>query len=60
VFIKRSLKIMMFSKDFLKVSLCCDFLHCMCCFASLEVVYRSMNTIRNMLCPNLKTVCLTH
>jgi hypothetical protein len=25
VFIKHSLKIMMFSKDFLKVSVCCDF-----------------------------------
>jgi hypothetical protein len=36
VFIKRSLKIMMFSKDFLKESLCCDFLRCMCYFASLE------------------------
>ena len=32
------LKIMMFSKDFLKDSLCCDFLRCMCCFDSLEQV----------------------
>jgi hypothetical protein len=38
VFIKRSLKIMTFSKDFLKDSLCCDFLCCMCYFASLEEV----------------------
>jgi hypothetical protein len=38
VFIKRSLKIMMFSKDFLRLSLCYDFLRCMCCFASLEEV----------------------
>jgi hypothetical protein len=38
VFIKRSLKIMMFSKDFLKESLFGDFLHCMCCFASLGKV----------------------
>jgi hypothetical protein len=38
VFIEHSLKIIMFSKDFLKVSLCCDFLYCMCCFVSLEDV----------------------
>jgi hypothetical protein len=38
VFIKHSLKIMVFSKDFFKVSLCCDFLRCICCFASLEEV----------------------
>jgi hypothetical protein len=38
VFIEHSLNIMMFSKDFLKVSLCCDFLRCMYCFASLEGV----------------------
>jgi hypothetical protein len=38
VFIKRSLKIMMFSKDFLKVSLFCDFLCCMYYFASLGKV----------------------
>jgi hypothetical protein len=38
VFIEHSLMIMMFSKDFFKVSLRCDFLHCMCCFASLEGV----------------------
>jgi hypothetical protein len=38
VFIKHSLKIMVFSKDFLKVSFCCDFLRCMCCFANLEEV----------------------
>jgi hypothetical protein len=38
-FSKCSLSIvMMFSKDFHKVSLCCDFLHCMCYFASLEEV----------------------
>ena len=36
-FSKHSLKIIMFSKDSFKVSLCCDFLRCMCCFASLEV-----------------------
>jgi hypothetical protein len=35
---KNSLKIMVFSKDSFKVSLCCDFLRCMCCFASLEEV----------------------
>jgi hypothetical protein len=38
MFIKCSLKIMMFSKDFLKDSLCCDFLRYMCYFASLEEV----------------------
>jgi hypothetical protein len=38
VFIKRSLKIMMFLKDFLKESLFFDFLCCMCCFISLEEV----------------------
>jgi hypothetical protein len=38
VFIKRSLKIMMFSKDFLKASLFCDFLRCMYCFANLGKV----------------------
>jgi hypothetical protein len=38
VFIKRSLKIMMFSKDFLKESLFCDFLRCMCYFTRLEEV----------------------
>jgi hypothetical protein len=38
VFIKCSLKIMMFSKDFLKASMFCDFLHCMYCFASLEKI----------------------
>jgi hypothetical protein len=38
VFIEHSLKIMMFSKDFLKVLLCCDFLRCIRCFASLEEV----------------------
>jgi hypothetical protein len=38
VLIKCSLKIIMFSKDFLKESLFCDFLHCMCCFASLGKV----------------------
>jgi hypothetical protein len=38
VFIKRSLKIMMLSKDFLKDLSCCDFLRCMCYFASLEEV----------------------
>jgi hypothetical protein len=38
VFIEHSLNIMMFSKDFLKVLLCCDFLHCMCYFTSLEEV----------------------
>jgi hypothetical protein len=38
VFIEHSLKIMMFSKDFLKVSSCCDFLRCMCYFANLEKV----------------------
>jgi hypothetical protein len=36
VFIKHSLKIMVFSKDSFKVSLCCDFLCCMGCFTSLE------------------------
>jgi hypothetical protein len=35
---EHSLKIIMFSKDFLKVSLCCDFLRCICYFASLEEV----------------------
>jgi hypothetical protein len=38
VFIKRSLKIMMFSKDFFKDSLYCDFLCYMYCFAILEEV----------------------
>jgi hypothetical protein len=38
VFIEHSLKIMMFSKDFLKVSLCCNFLRSMYWFASLEDV----------------------
>jgi hypothetical protein len=38
VFIKCSLKIMMFLEDFLKDSLYCDFLCCMCCSASLEEV----------------------
>jgi hypothetical protein len=38
VFIEHSLEIMMFSNDFFKVSLCCDLLHCMCCFISLEEV----------------------
>jgi hypothetical protein len=38
VFIKHSLKIMVFSKDYFKVSLCCDFLRCMCYFASLVEV----------------------
>jgi hypothetical protein len=38
MFIEHSLKIMMFSKNFLKVSLCCDFLRCMCYFASLGKV----------------------
>jgi hypothetical protein len=60
VSIKHSLKIMMFSKDFLKESLFCDFLRCMYCFTSLKEVYRFMNAIENMHCPNLGTVCLTH
>jgi hypothetical protein len=34
MFIKHSLKIMKFSKDFLKASLFYDFLCYMCCFAS--------------------------
>jgi hypothetical protein len=38
VFIRHSLKIMVFSNDSFKVSLCCDFLCCMCYFASLEEV----------------------
>jgi hypothetical protein len=38
VFIKHSLKIMVFSKDSFKVSSCCDFLSCMCSFISLEEV----------------------
>jgi hypothetical protein len=38
VFIKHSLKIMMFSKDSFEVSLYYDCLCCMCCFASLEEV----------------------
>jgi hypothetical protein len=38
VFIKRSLKIMMFSKDFLRASLFYDFLRCMYYFASLGKV----------------------
>jgi hypothetical protein len=38
VSIKRSLKIMMFSKDFLKASLFCDFLRCMYYFARLGKV----------------------
>jgi hypothetical protein len=38
VFIKHSLKIMVFSKDSFKVSLCCDFFPYMCYFASLEEV----------------------
>jgi hypothetical protein len=38
VFIKHSLKMMVFSKDSFKVSLCCDFLRCMCYFVSLEKV----------------------
>jgi hypothetical protein len=38
VFIKRSLKIIMFSKDFLKESLFCDFLCYMCSFAILGKV----------------------
>jgi hypothetical protein len=38
VFIKHSLKIMVFLKDSFKVSLCCDFLHCMCYFTNLEEV----------------------
>jgi hypothetical protein len=38
VFIQHSLKIVVFSKDSFKVSLCCDFLRCMYCFASLEEV----------------------
>jgi hypothetical protein len=38
VFIKHSLKIMVFLKDSVKVSLCYDFLRCMCYFASLEEV----------------------
>jgi hypothetical protein len=38
VFIKHSLKIMVFSNDSFKVSLCCDFLRCICCFAGLEEV----------------------
>jgi hypothetical protein len=32
------LKMIIFSKDSLKISLCCDFLHCMCSFISLEKV----------------------
>jgi hypothetical protein len=38
VFIKHSLKMMVFSMDSFKVSLCCNFLPCMCYFASLEEV----------------------
>jgi hypothetical protein len=38
VFIKHSLKIMVFSKDYFKVSLCCNLLHYMCYFANLEEV----------------------
>jgi hypothetical protein len=60
VFIKHSLMIMVFSKGSFKVSLCCDFLRCMCSFISLEEVYRSRNAIGTMHCLNLKTVCLTH
>jgi hypothetical protein len=37
MFIKHSLKMMMFSKDSFKVSLCFDFLRCMCLFVILEV-----------------------
>jgi hypothetical protein len=36
VFIKHSLKMIMFSKDSFKVSLCFDFLHCMCIYVGLE------------------------
>jgi hypothetical protein len=38
VFIKHSLKMMMFSKDSFKVSLCFDSLRCMRLFVSLEEV----------------------
>jgi hypothetical protein len=37
-FSKCSSRIMMFSKDSFKVLLCCEFLRCMYCFASLEEV----------------------
>jgi hypothetical protein len=32
------LKMIMFSKDSFKISLCCDFLSCMCYFISLKKV----------------------
>jgi hypothetical protein len=60
VFIKHSLKIMVFSKDSFKVSLCCNFLRCMYSFISFEEVLRSRNAIGTIYCSNLKTVCLTH
>ena len=36
VFIKFLLRMIMFSKDFFKFPFCCDFLHCMCSFISVE------------------------
>jgi hypothetical protein len=45
MFIKHSLKMIMFSKDSFKVSLCSDSLCCMCLFVSLEEAYRSRNNV---------------
>ena len=38
MFIKFLQEMIMFSKDSFKVSLCCDFLRCICSFISLEAV----------------------
>jgi hypothetical protein len=43
-----------------KVSLCCDFLRCMCSLISLKEVYRSRNVVVTIHYSNLKMVCLTH